>query len=151
MKRIAAVVIVAGIVIVQAACVSAQSQVGTATSSNCDGTGVCKVDVSVTQCFVTPNPSTLTVRARNIDIFWEISDDSYRFSESDGIKLKQDDSDFDQPQSQSNGKKFKLHDKNSKARVGEKISYAYNIKVQRLVGTRWVDCGTLDPIIINEG
>lgn len=151
MTRIAGLLMIVAIALAEVACVSAQSSGGAAASTACDGTGVCKVDVSVTQCFVTVNPSTLHVRAKNIDIFWEITSDSYRFSEADGIKLKQDDPDFDQPQSQSNGKKFKLHDKNDQAKPGQSISYPYNVKVQRLVGTQWVNCGTFDPIIVNEG
>jgi hypothetical protein len=103
------------------ACVSAQ-QGGGMTSPNCTGTGVCNVDVSVNNCVVTPNPQSLPVPGKNINIFWEMNSSStaYRFRDADGIELKQYDSDFDQPESQSNGKKFKLHDKNSKARPGEK-------------------------------
>lgn len=151
MKRIAAVVIVAGIGIAGMTEVSAQGQ---GAQTNCDGTGACKVDVSVTNCFISPNVWSLPVRGKNIDIFWELdsgSAGSYRFNDGDGIKLKQNDPEFDQPESQANGKKFKLHDKNSKAKPGEKISYPYNIKVQRLFLGNWFDCPPLDPIIVNEG
>jgi len=73
MKRIAAVMIAAGIGFGGAAgVVSAQAQAGAATQNRCDGTGVCKVDVAVSLCFVTPNPSTLHVSAKDINIFWEL-------------------------------------------------------------------------------
>src|SRR6185295_14358977 len=98
MKRVAVVSIIAAIGFVGMNEVSAQGQSGAATPANCDGTGACKVDVSVVQCFITPNPQSLTVRGRNVVIFWEMSNEStnYRFNAVDGIKLKQDDSDFDQ-------------------------------------------------------
>jgi len=155
MKRIAAVMIAAGIGFGGAAGVSAQVQGGAPTQNRCDGTGTCKVDVAVSLCFVTPNPYTLTVGAKDINIFWELdSHSAYRFNPVDGIKLKPnqpDESEFDLPESQSNGKKFKLHDKNSKAKPGEKTYNNYNIKIQVQSGGNWNDCGTFDPIIINEG
>jgi len=150
MKRIAAKVIVVGIAFAQVASVSAQTG-GAATPGNCAGTGECKVEVSVVQCFITPNPSTLTVRGRNVVIFWNMNSADYRFNDPDGIRLKQEDSDFDQAGTQDNGRRFRVHDKNSKARPGERLSYPYNIKVQRQMGGRWYDCPPLDPVIINEG
>ena len=83
MKRIAAVLIVAAIGFAGLTGVWAQG-------TNCDGTGACKVDVSVASCFITPNPPTLPVRGKNINIFWELDSDSagsYRFNDGDGIKL----------------------------------------------------------------
>jgi len=144
MKWIATVVIIAGMGVVGVLGVSGEAQ-----AANCDGTGACKVDVSVNNCFISPTPSSLPVKAKNVNIIWELDNDSaanYRFTEADGIKLKQDDPEFSQPEAQANGKKFKLHDKNSKAK-----SYPYNIKVQRLVLGNWFDCPPLDPIIVNEG
>jgi len=149
MKWIATAVIAAGMGLVGMIGVSAEAQ-----AANCDGTGACKVDVSVNNCFITPNPASLPVKAKNVNIIWELDNDSaanYRFNDPDGVKLKQDDSDFGQPESQAGGKKFKLHDKNSKAKPGEKLSYPYTIKVQRLVFGKWFDCPPLDPIIVNEG
>ena len=150
MKRIAAVVIVGGIAFAQAGCASAQTG-GAAPPSNCDGTGVCKVEVSVVQCFITPDPGTLPGRGRNVVIFWNMNSADDRFNDPDGIKLKQEDSDFDQAGTQDNGRRFRVHDKNSKARPGEKLTYPYNIRVQRQMGGRWYDCPPLDPVIINEG
>jgi hypothetical protein len=112
------------------------------------------VDVSVTNCSITPTPASLPVTGKNINIFWELdraSTASYRFRETDGVTLKKPDSDFDQPQAQANGKKFKLHDKNSKAKPGEQLSYPYRINVQRSVPPNWVDCPPLDPVIVNKG
>jgi hypothetical protein len=148
MKSIATVVIVAGLGLTGCAGISSTS------AANCDGTGACKVDVAVTNCVITPTPDSLTVTGKNINIFWELdnaSTASFRFRDTDGVKLKQPDSDFDEPQSQANGKKFKLHNKNSKAAPGQQISYPYMINVQRFVPPNWVDCPPLDPVIINKG
>jgi len=157
MKRIAAALIVAGIVFTGVGCVSIHPRSITAPPPPCDGTGVCKVDVSVNACLITATPNELRVTKRNgIDIFWDLDPQSgYRFNPIDGIKLKPnqpDESEFGDPQWLAEGKKFKLFDKNSKTTPGQKTYNNYTIKVQLkgLLGN-WVDCPPLDPIIINEG
>jgi hypothetical protein len=151
MKRIAAVMMLVGMQLAGVTGAFAQTQQAAAPQTNCDGTGVCKVDVTVVQCFITPSPRTLPVRAKNILIFWEMVSENYRFADPDGIKLKQEDSDFDQAGALDNGKRFKVFDKNSKAMPGQQLAYPYNIKVQRYFGSKWYDCPPLDPIIVNEG
>jgi hypothetical protein len=151
MKRIAAVVMLAGMQLAGVTGVLAQTQQVATPQANCDGTGPCTVNVTVFQCFITPNPRSLPVTGKNVLIFWEMASDGYRFNDGDGIKLKQDDSDFDEPAVQDNGKKFKLRDKNSKAMPGQQLTYRYNIKVQRQFGSNWFDCPPLDPIIVNQG
>jgi hypothetical protein len=139
MRRIFVVVVVAGVSL--AGC-------GLAVA-NCDGRGACKVDVSVTNCVITPDPASLPVTGKNINIFWELDALSmfYRFPD-DGVKLKTSSPEFDEPEAQANRKKFKLHDKNS---LAGQHTYPYTIKVQRLVLFQWVDCSPLDPTIVNQG
>jgi hypothetical protein len=107
------------------------------------------VDVSVTNCVITPDPASLPVTGKNINIFWELDALSmfYRFPD-DGVKLKTSSPEFDAPEAQANRKKFKLHDKNS---LAGQHTYPYTIKVQRLVLFQWVDCSPLDPTIVNQG
>lgn len=150
MRNTAVVVVAASLGFGLAVCAG----ISPASAANCDGHGACKVDVSVTNCVITPAPDSLLVTGKNINIFWELdaaSTASYRFSDTDGVALKNPDSDFSEPQSQANGKKYKLHNKNSKAKPGEQLSYPYKINVQRLVPPNWVDCPPLDPVIVNKG
>lgn len=143
MKNIAIAVVVAGLGL--GFCTGLWAQ-----AKNCDGTGACKVDVSVSDCKITPTPEPLSVTGKNILIFWELdaaSASMYQFPD-DGIKLKTASPEFDQPQAQANRKKFKLHDKNS---LPGKKSYPYAIKVQKKAGQSWTDCPPLDPTIVNEG
>jgi hypothetical protein len=140
MRRIFVVVVVAGVGL--AGC-------GLAVAA-CDGTGACKVDVSVTNCVITADPPSLgPVTGKNVIIFWELDITSmfYRFPD-DGVKLKTESPEFDQPEAQAIRKKFKLHDKNS---LAGQHTYPYTIKVQRLVLFQWVDCPPLDPSIVNQG
>ena len=149
MRHIAIAVVVAGVGLAWGTGLSAQVMSGA--KANCDGTGACKVDVSVSDCKITPNPSSLAVTGKNINIFWELdaaSASSYRFPD-DGVKLKTPSAEFDQPEAQANGKKFKLHDKNS---LPGQNSYPYTIKVQKqTLFIFWSDCPPLDPTIINQG
>ena len=157
MKRIAAVLMVAGIAFTGTACMTVRTLGSAGPPPPCDGNGVCKIDVGVTLCYITATPSTQNVTKKNgIDIFWDLELQSgYRFHPTDGIKIKPnqpDSSEFVDPQWLANGKKFKLTDKNSKAKPGEKSINHYSIKVQlQGIGGNWVDCGPYDPIIINEG
>ena len=107
------------------------------------------MDVSVTSCTITPDPPALPVTGKNINIFWELGiwSQFYRFPD-DGVKLKTSSPEFDAPEAQANGKKFKLRDKNS---LSGQYTYPYTIKVQRLVWFQWVDCPPLDPSIVNRG
>jgi len=117
---------------------------GGITASPCND-GVCKVDVDVTSCVITPVPDGLVVAGEN-NIFWELNFSSsfYRFTE-DGIKLKTPSTSFDGPELQPNGKKFKLHDKYT-----AQGKFPYWIKVQRWkVFEGWTDCPLLDPFIQN--
>jgi hypothetical protein len=140
MKRIAIVVAVAGVCLVACAPMPTGGG-GGITASPCNN-GVCKVDVDVTSCVITPTPDPLYVHGEN-NIFWELNLSSrfYRFTE-DGVKLKKPDPTFDQPE-KLNDWKFKLHDK------GTPGTYLYAIKVQHLVMFQWVDCPPLDPTIVN--
>jgi hypothetical protein len=120
---------------------------GITTSDPCNA-GVCKVSVDVTSCVITPKPDPLYVKGEN-NIFWELNSTSqfYQFLDDKSVALKAASSEFDQPEVQANGKKFKLHDKNSLA--GEN-KYPYWIKVQRWIMFQgWTDCPPLDPVIIN--
>jgi hypothetical protein len=127
-------------------------------AANCDGTGACKVDVKVTSCTSTAtalsvDPDPLPVTKAN-NIFWELkhaSSDNFRFRNADGVILKTPDDDFDGPEAQADNKKFKLHDKNSKAKPGEELRYPYSINLQKLDAGNWVDCKTFDPTIVNKG
>ena len=77
----------------------------------------------------------------------EFDSQFYQFLDDKSVALKAASSEFDQPEVQANGKKFKLHDKNSLA--GEN-KYPYWIKVQRWIMFQgWTDCPPLDPVIIN--
>jgi len=127
-------------------------------AANCDGTGACKVDVKVTSCTstatsltVVPDPLPVT-KANNI--FWDLHhapSDDFRFRDVDGVILKTPDDDFDLPEAQANNKKFKLHDKNSKAKPGEELRYPYSINLQKKDAGNWVDCAKFDPTIVNKG
>jgi hypothetical protein len=127
-------------------------------AANCDGTGACKVDVKVTSCTstatsltVVPDPLPVT-KANNI--FWELDSTStalFQFRDNDGVILKTPDDDFVDAQAQANNKKFKVHDKNSKAKPGEELRYPYSINLQKLDAGNWVDCKTFDPTIVNKG
>ena len=140
MKRVAIVVAVAGVCL--GACAPMPTGGGGGITASPCNNGVCKVSVDVTNCVITLNPDPLYVSGAN-NIFWELNFMSslYRFPD-DGIKLKTPSSEFDGPESQ--GSKFKLHDKNTKAG-----SYPYAVKVQRWVMFQWTDCPPLDPTIVN--
>ena len=145
MKRIAVVVAVAGVCLT--GCASMEGGGGITTSDPCNA-GACKVSVDVTNCVITPVPDPLPVKGEN-NIFWELNFGSlfsYRFVDDQSVALKTASSEFDSPELQANGKKFKLHDKNSLA--GEN-KYPYWIKVQRLTFQGWTDCPPLDPVIVN--
>jgi hypothetical protein len=154
MRHIAVVAMVGGLVLALPGCKDDKGLL----SGNCDGTGACKVDVSVTSCSaqsttLTINPDPLPVKKAN-NIFWELDQAStslYRFRDGDGVVLKTPDSDFDGPEAQANNKKFKLHDKNSKATTGQELRYPYSINIQKLESGTWVDCKTFDPSIVNKG
>ncbi len=152
MKFTAVVVATAAVGLAGCASMSATGD-GTIASTKCDGTGACKVDVSVTACIITQTPTSLLVTAHNVNIFWELdsASQSYRFRDRDGVALKQPDDDFNLPESQGNGKMFKLHDKNSKAKPGQQLTYPYRINIQYPFGGQWLDCPEQDPIIINQG
>ena len=135
------------LVSIYAGCATPPGGGGVATD-NCDGSGACKLVISVTECKIAPPPD-LHVTAKNVNIFWELdmaSSVAYRFAD-DGIKLKQPSDEFDSPEPRMLNKKFKLHDKNSK--VGE-YKYEYAIKVQKLSGFKWIDCPVLDPWVVNH-
>ena len=120
---------------------------GITTSDPCTA-GACKVSVDVTSCVITPTPDPLPVKGEN-NIFWELNFGSlwsYRFLDEQSVALKTASGEFDGAEVQANGKKFKLHDKNSLA--GEN-KYPYWIKVQRLTFQGWTDCPPLDPVIVN--
>jgi hypothetical protein len=145
MKRIAVVMAVAGVWLT--GCASMEGGGGITTSDPCNA-GACKVSVDVTSCVITPVPDPLPVKGEN-NIFWELNFGSlfsYRFVDDQSVALKTASSEFDSPELQANGKKFKLHDKNSLA--GEN-KYPYWIKVQRLTFQGWTDCPPLDPVIVN--
>jgi hypothetical protein len=111
------------------------------------------VTVPVNACVPAPKPDPLTVQKEN-DIFWDLDDAAkplYQFRDNDGVILKTADSDFYAPQAQMQNKKFKLHDKNSKAQPGQQLRYPYTIHIQQLVSGNWVDCPAYDPTIINQG
>ena len=147
-------VVVAAAAVGLAGCASMSTGDGNSiASTKCDGSGACKVDVSVTACIITQYPTSLLVTTHNVNIFWELdkNSQSYQFRDVDGVTLKQPDSDFGEPQSQAHGKKYKLHDKNSKARPGEQLTYPYRINVQYQFGGQWLDCPEQDPTIINQG
>lgn len=148
MRSNAVLLAIAGVGIAGCAGLPPDGGTGGSTLANCDGHGACKVRVSVTNCVITPDPETLPVTGKNILIFWELDLGSmlYRFPD-DGIKLKTPSTEFDEPEAQAHGKKFKLHDKNSL--TGEH-RYEYAIKVQRLVMFNWVDCQPLDPWVVNR-
>jgi hypothetical protein len=114
--------------------------------------GECKVEVSVSFCAITVADSFTVTGANNI--FWYLDDESakyYQFRDDDGVILKQPDSDFDLPQAQPKNKKFKLHDKNSKAMPGQQLKYPYTLHIQYWALAFWADCRAPDPIIINQG
>jgi|KBSMisStaDraftv2_1062788.scaffolds.fasta_scaffold13165_6 hypothetical protein len=117
--------------------------------SHCDGTGVCKVAVSVNRCKIeTPVPDPLVVDKdkRNVVIQWELDHASWiggNTFAADGIVIKDGGSQFDQPDSSGAGKKFSLHDKND---VAGDFKYAIHVK------SFWYgDCPVLDPTIKNQG
>lgn len=147
MRCYAVFLAVAGVGLAGCAGFSPEGGAGGSTSANCDGHGACKVSVSVTNCVITPEPEPLQVTGKNILIFWELDLGSmlYRFTD-DGIKLKTPSTEFDEPEAQAHGKKFKLHDKNS---LPGEHRYQYAIKVQRLM-FNWVDCPPLDPWVVNR-
>jgi hypothetical protein len=145
MRRIAVVVAVAGVCLT--GCASMEGGGGITTSDPCTA-GACKVSVDVTSCVITPKPDPLPVKGEN-NIFWELNlmSQFYQFLDDKSVALKTTSSEFDQPEVQANGKKFKLHDKNTLA--GEN-KYPYWIKVQRWIMFQgWTDCPPLDPVIIN--
>jgi len=148
MRHLAAALVVASAV---AGCAGPPRGGGTdGFATHCDGSGACKVSVSVSGCVITPDPATLDVDAKNINIFWELdaaSSVSYRFPD-DGVRLKAASSEFDEPEAQGFRKKFKLHDKNTLS--GTTHRYEYAIKVQKLEWFKWVDCPILDPWVVNH-
>jgi hypothetical protein len=126
----------------------------------CDGQGTCKIAVSVVLCVPTITPKDALIDEKNVNIFWDLTKDSeaaYRFLDNgasltnNGVTLKVPDDDFNTPAAQANGKRFKLHDKNSKARPGLTIEHPYTIRLQHLVGSTWYDCGPWDPSLFNQG
>ena len=148
MKSVAVILAIASII---AGCATTSGgDSGGVASPNCDGTGACKVRVSVSDCVITDTPATLDVTFKNINIFWDLDflpSFAYQFPD-DGIKLKTASTEFDEPEAQALRKKFKLHDKNDLA--GTTHRYEYAIKVQKLEGFKWVDCPTLDPWVVNH-
>ena len=107
MKRVAIVVTVAGVCL--GACAPMPTGGGGGITASPCNTGVCKVDVDVTSCVITPNPDPVPVPEPS-NIFWELNwvSQFYRFTD-DGVKLKTPNSQFDEPELHGNGKKFKLH------------------------------------------
>ena len=147
MRHCAVVVIVAGLGAGLLSCTPSAP-----TLADCGG-GACHVLVPVNACVPAPKPDPLTVQKEN-DIFWDLDDAAkplYQFRDNDGVILKTADSDFYAPQAQMQNKKFKLHDKNSKAQPGQQLRYPYTIHIQQLVSGNWVDCPAYDPTIINQG
>lgn len=148
MKSVAVILAIASII---AGCATTSGgDSGGVASPNCDGTAACKVRVSVSDCVITATPATLDVTVKNINIFWDLdplSSFAYRFPD-DGIKLKVESAEFNEPEAQALRKKFKLHDKNDLS--GTTHRYEYAIKVQKLEGFSWVDCPKLDPWVVNH-
>ena len=123
---------------------------GTAASDHCDGSGVCKVSISVTKCVVAipvPDPLYVDSTAKKIDINWELDFWPWfwgnTFDSNDGIAIADPKDQFDMPEVSGGGKKFKLRDKND-----YKADFKYKVHVRSSV---YGDCPILDPTIKNQG
>jgi hypothetical protein len=114
--------------------------------TGCQGVN-CWVKVSITaDCQFTFNPDRLVVPvprgAKHIE--WEIvSSPDFIFANTDGIKIKQPDGEFDNPGLDSSKKKFKLRNKHTK-----KKDYEYGANVVT-TGANPKTCSK-DPFIVNE-
>jgi hypothetical protein len=149
MRRIAVVVVVAGIGLTGCAGMLPQQWGGgggPGTGAPCVA-GVCKVAISVDKCVIaTPMPDPIPVQGQNAHVEWEIDLLSWlggnNFVAGDGIVVTDTKSQF-QPEDSAGGKKYKLLDKNT---VLDNFKYAIHVK------SFWFgDCPRLDPTIINQG
>jgi len=119
-----------------------------ATADPCNS-GVCKVDVTVSDCTVktgfTVSEPLLKVGAPN-RIEWTLVTSGYSFV-SDGIDIKKNDGVFEDPKVMGGGKKFSWYDRHNSAPSYAPKDYDYLINVVKDNGS--VTCGHFDPRISN--
>ena len=95
--------------------------------------------VSIANNVISVTPDPLPVSGNNINIHWDISTPGWTFP-SNGIVITNPGSEFEDPEVQNNGNRFKWKDKNSSAG-----NYKYAINV-----TNGSTPLTFDPTIINQ-
>lgn len=148
-KRILLCAAVVGLVV--SGCTSVTRDQPGATPGPTAGAGSCNRDpchitVTVTNCSVTLSYDPLHVYAKNVNIHWSIDPESVEYSfTDDGIVIKQDDAEFDDPRRTGGGKKFIWHNKNNKFGQPPR-PYKYVVNVMR--GT--MRCAPHDPQIVNH-
>jgi hypothetical protein len=114
-------------------------------ANTCDDPGVCKIDVPLSGCTVSPPLADIDVYGKNRVIQWELQGSpNVTFAAQDGIFLKDDPQHQFGPGQRSAPRKFIMPDKND---IHGDHTHHYGIKL--IDGD--TPCPLLDPGIINHG
>jgi len=127
------------------ACTGCATDSGAGKTPTCDHPGVCKIEVHVLGCTVSPPLDDIVVSGRDRMIQWElVGSPNIKFARQNGIFLKDDPQHEFGPGNRPDSRKFKVPDKNSIKGI-----HYYKYGIQLMDGD--TACPQIDPGIINHG
>ena len=140
MKRLAGLSMSLGPLVIVASCAMPPKFAGPPVPCN---PGICKIEVSVSNCRITLDKPDVIVTER-LHIEWEINGHDYEFTKS-GIFIPHPD--FEDANVGSIGRKFKILDKYDSKGPGNGFPVKYFVTVRRAGGA---NCPSHDPTISNQ-